>query len=71
MKKDMLKKYLFNILIAIDRLVNSVIGGDPDETISHRAYDHYPRLAKVINWLFRNKKHCEEATDENTDGIIN
>jgi hypothetical protein len=29
-------KYCWNILIAIDQLVNTLFGGDPDETISSR-----------------------------------
>lgn len=32
----MLSRYIWNILIAIDQLVNTVFGGDPDETISSR-----------------------------------
>lgn len=31
-----LKKYFWNILISIDQFVNTVFGGDPDETISSR-----------------------------------
>ena len=30
------KRYLFNILISIDQFVNTVFGGDADETISSR-----------------------------------
>ena len=29
-------KYFWNLLIAIDQLVNTIFGGDPDETISSR-----------------------------------
>lgn len=32
----MLKKYFWNILISIDQFVNTIFGGDPDETISSR-----------------------------------
>lgn len=31
-----MKTYIFNILISIDQFVNTVFGGDPDETISSR-----------------------------------
>lgn len=31
-----MKKYIWNLLIAIDQLANTVFGGDPDETISSR-----------------------------------
>ena len=27
-------KYIWNVLIAIDQLANTILGGDPDETIS-------------------------------------
>lgn len=29
-------KYIFNILIALDQLLNAIFGGDPDETMSSR-----------------------------------
>lgn len=32
----MIKRYLLNVLIAIDQFFNALIGGDPDETISSR-----------------------------------
>ena len=32
----MIGKWLLNILISIDQLGNTVLGGDPDETISSR-----------------------------------
>jgi len=32
----MIKNYLFNILISIDQLGNTILGGDPDETLSSR-----------------------------------
>ena len=32
----MLSRYSWNLLIAIDQLINTVFGGDPDETISSR-----------------------------------
>lgn len=32
----MIKRYLVNLLIALDQAVNALTGGDPDETISSR-----------------------------------
>lgn len=32
----MVKKYIWNVLIAFDQFVNALTGGDPDETISSR-----------------------------------
>lgn len=31
-----MKNYYWNVLIAIDQLINTICGGDPDETISSR-----------------------------------
>ena len=51
--------------------MNAALGGSPDECLSTRAYDHYPRLAVVINWLFRNPDHCKHsAENEDDEGII-
>lgn len=31
-----MSKYIWNVLIAIDQLINTLFGGDPDETLSSR-----------------------------------
>lgn len=31
-----IKQYFWNVLIAFDQLINALLGGDPDETISSR-----------------------------------
>lgn len=50
------------VLIAIDQLINTLIGGMADETISARAYRKgWVRRAAFINWLFRDPKHCHDA----------
>jgi len=36
-----IKKYLFNVSKAIDQLLNAILGGDEDETISSRVGKHY------------------------------
>lgn len=41
-----LKKYLWNILISLDQFGNTLLGGDPDETISRRA----ARNADLKGW---------------------
>ena len=38
-----LGRYLWNILISIDQLVNTIFGGYPDETISSR-------IGKRVHW---------------------
>ena len=41
-----MKQYLWNILIGLDQFANTLIGGDPDETISRRA----ARNAHLRGW---------------------
>ena len=63
-----LKKYLWNILISFDQLANTILGGDPDETISSRAGKRQ-RKAKWAYWLCRmlhfiDYEHCKDAIEE-------
>lgn len=49
---QLIKKYVWNVLIAIDQLGNALTGGDPDETISSRTAklrDRWPW--KYLGWL--------------------
>ena len=49
-------------LIALDQLLNAVLGGWADETLSSRSYREKPRLAKFIDTLFWfDKDHCYES----------
>lgn len=43
-----MKKYFYNILIGIDQLVNAILGGDPDETISSRLGKHIVKRDSLI-----------------------
>lgn len=76
-----LAKYILNILISIDQLVNTVFGGDPDESISSRLGRNYPNsvLAKFVDILFfwqskdkAIKSHVINAIehDEGEDAIL-
>ena len=65
-----MKQYLLNVLIAIDQLVNALIGGYPDETLSASAYigeqEGKPLgrfFRPVIDFLFRpfERSHCRNA----------
>ena len=54
-----MKTYIINILIAIDQLGTTLIGGYPDETISSFMYrmDNKNRISgrilrPIIDWLF-------------------
>lgn len=61
----LIKKYLLNILISIDQFVNTVAGGDPDETISGRLGKHFPNseFRKFVDWMF-GPDHCKESIEE-------
>ena len=54
--------YARQCLIAADQLVNAVLGGWADETLSSRAWRESPRLARVIDIIFWfDKDHCFES----------
>lgn len=48
----MIKRYLRNLFIAADQMVNTILGGDVDETLSSRAAKHsHDRGWSVLAWL--------------------
>lgn len=63
--------WALNVVIAADQMVNALLRGDPDETLSSRAYrmhlkgqPYWGGLANVIDALFfwqRAPRHCERA----------
>ncbi len=65
-----MKRYFFQIGVALDQLLNTLFGGYADETLSARAYrrseDSY-RWTLVRNFidavLFFDYEHCENAYD--------
>ena len=63
-----IKTYLLNILISFDQLVNVLFLGQPDETISSRAWrckdanSFWKVMHSLINKLFFfQKEHCFNA----------
>lgn len=68
----LMKKYAWNLLIALDQLVNSLCAGDPDETLSSRMGKYVQRgrgwipcqLCKLLSLFDEN--HCIKniETDE-------
>lgn len=69
----MLNQYLHSILIAIDQLFNTLLGGYEDETLSSRcgrAYAHptrrwfVPILYHLINIIMLDKDHCDNALEQ-------
>lgn len=68
-------RYVKNVLIGIDQLVNAMIGGDPDETLSSRiAKSQYNWAARVagrfLEWV--DPGHLEKARedDEGRDALM-
>ena len=63
----LLGRYAFNVLLAIDQLLNAILGGYPDESISARAYRQrsnpfWQQVQLLIDLLFFwDADHCEKA----------
>lgn len=63
-------KYFWNILISIDQFFNTILGGDPDETMSSRMGKYVRRgrgwfpctLCKLLN-IFQ-KDHCIRSIED-------
>jgi hypothetical protein len=59
-----MKQYLWNLLISIDQLFNTLLGGFPDETMSSRMGKHLSKKdCPVCNFFcgllnFIQKDHC-------------
>lgn len=67
--KEKVSRYIWNFLIALDQLANTLLGGDPDETMSSRMGKNIRAgkctLCKVI-CLVLNKidpNHCEKSIE--------
>ncbi len=69
--------YWKSVLIALDQLINALLGGFPDETLSSRSYrlsqkgKTFP--ANMIDMLFfwdhvGNKGHCELSFESEREG---
>lgn len=72
----MIKRYIWNILIAIDQLLNALLGGDPDETLSSRL-GKYQHRCVICRWICKlldliDYRHCQDAIekDEGKDEVI-
>jgi len=64
------KRYVWNILIALDQFANALIGGDPDHTISgrmgRRLHDGLPCPGcKALCWLLGklDPDHCNKSIE--------
>jgi len=69
-----MRKYLKNILIAIDQGFNALIGGDPDETISSRAAKNQHKwywrwIGYFLEWIDPGHLSKSIETDEGGDAL--
>jgi hypothetical protein len=72
-----MKKYIWNVLVSLDQLGNTLIGGDPDETISSRLakLNHKGNKVGIIGCKILNlfqEGHCEKSLekDEGKDQVF-
>lgn len=60
-----MKDYLWNILEALSQLLNAVLGGNPNITVSANAYlkrDKNPLSYRLINKIFWwQEDHCKQS----------
>jgi hypothetical protein len=63
-----MKKYIWNILVSLDQLGNTLLGGNPDETISSRMAKRARkgdklgiRVCKILNYF--DEGHCEKTIE--------
>ena len=64
----MIKRYIWNLLISLDQLANTLFAGDPDETISSRMGKRARKgdklgitVCKFLN--FFDEGHCEKSIE--------
>lgn len=71
----MIRAYLFNVLVALDQLLNTLTGGDPDETISSRTAKRryqpgWRVLANILEYLDPGHLDRTLERDEGDQAII-
>lgn len=71
----MIRRYIMNLLIAVDQLGNAILGGDPDETISSRAAKNMHRRGwRQLGLLLEaiDPGHLKDAIepDEGKDAVV-
>lgn len=63
----MIKRYLINLLVAIDQGINAILAGDPDETLSSRAGKRIKtcNLCRMLCLLLDkiDYRHCQESIE--------
>lgn len=63
-----MKLYIYNLLISIDQLINTIFGGAPDQTISSRLWKHRDNrvaymLVIIVDLIFHwhEQEHCRKS----------
>lgn len=65
-----MKRYLKNLLVSFDQLVNAILGGDPDEFLSTRLARGRDTCAacrfvcRVLDWI--DAGHCDRSLRSDT-----
>jgi len=63
------KKYLLNILLAMTQLLNALLLGDPDESLSSRCAKKHPKAAELIDRVFWfDPRHCQRSLEPDEGG---
>lgn len=65
-----MKRYIWNILIALDDLMNAILGGNGQETMSSRMGKHLAKhdcpfcnfMCKLLNYI--QKDHCVKSIEK-------
>lgn len=69
-----MKKYLKNVLISLDQLLNAMLGGDPDETICSRVWkasqrgEGWAQKARIVLDEVFGRNHCQESEESDEGG---
>jgi hypothetical protein len=65
-----MKAYLFNLLISLDQMANTIFAGNPDETISSRMgkaiRENRCVMCHWVCWLIGlvDKNHCRDSIED-------
>ena len=70
------RSYVFNVALALDRLLNAILLGDPEETVSHRLARYLVRsrnpsaLALTLAWVLEliDPGHLQRVYKHDADG---
>jgi len=61
------RRYLWNLLISVDQLINTLFGGDPDETVSSRL-GKQTEHCRLCRWFCKllsklDPDHCQKSIE--------